>query len=54
MTGTLLPSAEAASCLQLTEGDIRALSEKLGIHLSPTDVERVLTDINADYGNRTR
>ena len=28
--GTLLPSAEAASCPQLAEGDIRALAEKSG------------------------
>jgi hypothetical protein len=30
MTGTLLPSAEAASCPQLAEGDIRALGQRTG------------------------
>ena len=28
--GTLLPSAKAASCPQLAEGDIRALAERSG------------------------
>jgi hypothetical protein len=35
MTGTLLPSAEAASCPQLAEGDIRALGQRTGF--DPTE-----------------
>jgi hypothetical protein len=31
MTGTLLPSAEAASCPQLAEGAIRELAERSGL-----------------------
>jgi hypothetical protein len=47
--GTLLPSAEAASCPQLAEGDIGALADRSGF-----DRGRVKTRLHDCVGSDTR
>ena len=48
--GTLLPSAEAASCPQLAEGDIGALADRSGFDPQETSADRLIgTAANKKY-----